>query len=221
VRTRAVFSTMIVALAMFAGGCGNPGARDAALHPPKLVRLSDRGPSFLAYDGDPNLNPDRRDWPVSIVFAGRASITKVKRALRAVGLTHVGYTHYLPYRVGGASLRFDGDSGLKSGCDDHGSDLHIRLYAPTATDRFIDPQFGSFVVGTTHIDHADGCKVPPTLFGFSEEAEQRIATLLAKRGWRVQRNHLALGNREPYRREVADPVHIWHSNGRATLITVP
>jgi hypothetical protein len=211
-----------LAVAVLAGGCGgSPRARDVPLYPPKLVRLSDQGPSFLAYDGDPTLDRNRRDWPVSLVFAGRASIAKVKRGLRAVGLTHTGYTHYLAYRVVGSSLRFDGDSGLKSKCDDHGSDLHVRLYAPTATDRFIDPQYGSFVVGTVHIDHADGCSVPPTLFGYSEEAERRVAELLARHGWRVQPNHLVLGNREPYRRDVADPVHLWQTDGRATLVTVP
>jgi hypothetical protein len=221
VRARAALSATGLAVAVLAGGCGSPSARDVPLHPPKLVRLSDQGPSFLAYDGDPTLDPNRRDWPVSLVFAGHASIAKVKRGLRAVGLTRPGYTHYLAYRVGGSSLRFDGDSGLKSTCDDHGTDLHVRLYAPTATDRFIDPQFGSFVVGTVHIDHADACAVPPTLFGYSEEAERRVAALLARHGWRVQLNHLALGNREPYRRDVADPVHLWQTDGRATLVTVP
>jgi hypothetical protein len=211
----------MTALAVMMSGCGSPTARNVSLHPPDLVRLSDRGPAFLAYDGDPTLDANRRDWPVSFVFAGHASIAKVKRALRAVGLTQTGYTHYLAYHTPGASLRFDGDSGLKSKCDDHGSDLHIRLYAPTATDRFIDPQFGSVVVGTAHIDHADGCGVPPTLFGFSERAERQIAARLAKHGWRVQPNHLMLGNGEPYRRDVTDPVHVWQSDGRATLVTVP
>lgn len=211
----------LVAFAVVAVGCGTPPTRGVPLHRPQLVRLSEGGPAFLAYDGDPNLDPNRRDWPVSLVFAGRASIAKVKRALRASGLTRSGYTHYLAYRAGGARLRFDGDSGLKSGCDHDGSDVHVRLYAPTATDRFIDPRFGSVVVGTAHIDRADGCSVPPTLFGFSEDAERRVATLLARRRWQVQANRLMLGNNEPYRRDVGDPAHVWRSNGQATLITVP
>jgi hypothetical protein len=158
---------------------------------------------------------------VSLVFAGDASITKVKRAMRAAGLTRIGHTRYLAYRNSDGTIRFDGDRGLKGPCDSNGTDVHVRLYAPTATDRFIDPKFGSVVLGTAHLDRADGCSVQPTMFGFSEEAEQRAGALLARRGWQVQPDRLALGNGEPYRRELADPAHVWLGDGRATLITVP
>jgi hypothetical protein len=206
-----------------AAGCGSsaPIGGDAALRPPRLVRLSDGGPAFLAYDGEPNLDPRLRDWPVSLIFTRHATVSKVKRRLRSVGLTRIGNTHYLPYQVGAAGLRFDGDRGLKGACDGNGTDVHVRVYAPAATDRFVDPEFGSVVVGTAHLDRADGCSVPPTLFGFSEEAERRVGALLARRGWRVQANHLALRNEEPYRRDVADAAHVWRSDGRATVITVP
>jgi hypothetical protein len=198
-----------------------PQRVDVARQPPRFVRLSDAGPSFLPYDGSPTLGQTGRDWPVSLVFAGNASITRVKSALRAAGLTRLGLTRYLAYRTRDATIRFDGDRGLKSPCDADGTDTHVRLYAPTATDRFLDPHYGSVVLGTTHLDRADGCSVQPTMFGFSEEAERRVAALLARRGWRVQVDRLALGNSEPYRRELVDPAHMWWSDGRATLITVP
>jgi hypothetical protein len=198
-----------------------PQGEDVARKPPRFVRLSDAGPSFLAYDGDPVLTQSGRDWPVSLVFAGNASITKVKKELRAAGLTQTGHTRFLAYRTADGTIRFDGDRGLKGPCDANGSDTHVRLYAPTATDRFVDPEFGSVVLGTAHLDRADGCSVQPTMFGFSEEAEQRAAALLAGRGWQVQADRLMLGNAEPYRRELADPAHVWLGDGRATLITVP
>jgi hypothetical protein len=198
-----------------------PQSVDVARQHPRFVRLTDAGPSFLAYDGDPTLLRSGRDWPVSLVFAGDASITKVKRAMRAAGLTRIGHTRYLAYRNSDGTIRFDGDRGLKGPCDANGTDVHVRLYAPTATDRFIDPKFGSVVLGTAHLDRADGCSVQPTMFGFSEEAEQRAGALLARRGWQVQPDRLALGNGEPYRRELADPAHVWLGDGRATLITVP
>jgi hypothetical protein len=199
----------------------SPTAGDLAVRPPQFIRLSEGGPAFLDYDGDASFDPAHRDWPVSLVFTGNASIATVKRALRAAGLTRRGNTHYLGYRVGAASPRFDGDRGLKGPCDANGTDLHVRLYAPTATDRFVDPEFGSVVVGTTHLDRADGCSVPPQLFGFSELAERRVAALFARRGWNVQRDRLLLGNDEPYRRDLEDPSHVWWSNGRATVIAVP
>jgi hypothetical protein len=195
---------------------------DSSRADPQLVRLSDRGPAFLTYDGTAALETGARDWPVSLVFAGRASIGKVKRALRRLGFTHRGLTSYLPYRQGGTSLRFDGDHGLKTACDRQGTDTHLRIYAPSATDRFTDPDFGQVVVATAHLDRGDNCGSPPKLFGFSERAEDRIATLLAARlHWRVRADYLALGNAEPYRRDIGDSAHVWWSDGRATLIVVP
>jgi hypothetical protein len=194
---------------------------DAAARPLLLVKASDAGPSFLSYDGDLSLDPRRRDWPVSIVFAGRANIDRVKDALRKVGLTRRGSTHELAYRLPGAGLRFDSDRGLKTACDPAATDVHLRLYAPAAVDRFQDPEFGSVVAATTHLDHADGCGIGTPRFGFSEEAEKRIAARAARLGWRVQRDALVLGNAEPYRRDVGDPAHIWLGNGRATVIWVP
>jgi hypothetical protein len=158
---------------------------------------------------------------VSLIFAGNATVPRVKRRLRAVGLTRKGLVTYLGYRENGLRLRFDSDHGLKTRCDRNGSDVHVRLYAPSATNRFADPKYGSVVVATTHIDRADGCSVPPKLYGFSEVAERRVGTLLARSGWRVERDRVPLGNDEPYRRAVADPAHVWWGDGRATLIHVP
>jgi hypothetical protein len=194
---------------------------DVARRTPVLVRLSDPGPEFLSYDGGLNLDDQQRDWPVALVFTGGATVAKVKRALRSAGLTRRGLVKYLAYRTAGGPLRLDGDRGLKTHCDPNASDIHVRLYAPTVGDRFVDPEFGSVVVGTVHVDHADGCGSRPQSYGFSEDAEQRVATLLSDQGWQVQRNALALDNGEPYRRDVEDPAHIWWSDGRATLIDVP
>jgi hypothetical protein len=195
---------------------------DAPRADPQLVRLSDAGPSFMAYDGTASLDRGARDWAVSIVFTGHASVGKVKRALRGLGFTHSGRTSYLPYRAGVGGLRFDGDRGVKTGCNRQGTDVHVRLYAPSATDRFRDPQYGDVVIATAHLDRGDGCKHPPSLFGFSERADDVVASLVSRRlGWRVMPDRLALGNPEPYRRDIGDSAHVWWSDGRATLIAVP
>jgi hypothetical protein len=222
VRLRAAFGALAAALGLLGAGCGGAVTPDdSSDHAPHFVRLSEDGPAFIDYDGQPTLETSGRDWPVSLIFTGRASISKVKRALRSVGLTRSGLTNYLAYRVANGTVRFDSDKGLKTPCDANGTDVHVRLYAPTAADRFVDPKYGSVVVGTTHLDHADGCSAPPTVFGSSEIAERRVAGLLGRHGWRVEVDRLTLGNAEPYRREVSDPAHIWWSNGRATVITVP
>jgi hypothetical protein len=212
---------LILALAAAALAAAFPAVADSPVRKPSFIRLSESGPAFLTYDGDASFNRLRRDWPVSIVFAGHASVSKVKPVLRQLGLTRRGHARFLAYRVGRSSPRFDGDRGLKTACDRSGTDVHVRLYAPTAMDRFVDPEFGDVVIGTAHLDRADGCGVPPSIYGFSEEAERRIGSLLRAYGWRVQPNRLELGNAEPYRRDTADPAHVWLADGRATVITVP
>jgi hypothetical protein len=194
----------------------------AAPGAPALVRLSPGGPSFAPYDGTPALGRAGRDWPVSLVFTGHAAVAKVKRALRTAGFTHLGERRWLGYRTAGGGVRFDSDRGLKTARDANGTDVHLRLYAPPSLDHFTDPRFGDVVVATAHLDRGESPATPPRLFGFSEEAERRVADALAGRpGWRIQRDRLALGNAEPYRRDLAAPDHIWWSDGRATLISVP
>jgi hypothetical protein len=189
---------------------------------PQLVRLSPGGPGFAPYDGTQALGAAGRDWPVSLVFTGHATVAKVKRALRQVGFTHTGEQRWLAYDGPGATVRYDTDRGLKTGHDANGTDVHVRLYAPPGLGHFTDPRYGNVVVATVHLDRGEAPAAPPRLYGFSEEAERRVADTLAGRlGWRVQPNHFALGNAEPFRHDLAAPDHVWWGNGRATAISVP
>jgi hypothetical protein len=198
------------------------GAVVAAPGAPPLVRLSPGGPSFAPYDGTRALGRAGRDWPVSLVFTGHATVAKVKRALRTAGFTHLGERRWLAYAAPGGGVRFDSDRGLKTARDPNGTDVHVRLYAPPGLDHFTDPRFGNVVVATAHLDRGEAPAPPPRLFGFSEEAERRVADALAGGlGWRVQRDALPLGNAEPFRHDLAAPDHVWWSDGRATLISVP
>jgi hypothetical protein len=200
-----------------------PSATVAAANgTPPLVRLSPDGPSFAAYDGTPALGPAGRGWPVSLIFAGHATMGKVKHALRSIGFTHLGERRWLAYGAPAGAVRFDSDRGLKTACDANGTDVHLRLYAPPQTNHFTDPRYGNVIVATVHLDRGESCAAPPQLFGFSEEAERRVGDAVASGlGWRVQPDRVALGNAEPYRRDLAAPDHLWWSDGRATLISVP
>jgi hypothetical protein len=191
-------------------------------HAPRLLTLSALGPGFLADDGDPTLRDFARDWPLSMIFTGNATIAKVKAGLRSLGLTRRGHARYLGYRTAAGIIRFDGDRGLKTACDQNATDVHARLYAPTATDTFVDPELGRVVAATVHLDHRDGCGVGPQLFGFSERAERLLArSIAAGLGWRVVGDQYPLGNAEPLRRDAADPTHVWLSDGLATGVVVP
>ena len=199
-------------------GPAQPRPTETPATTPRLVRLSPGGPAFFTYDGARNTAASTRDWPVSLVFTGHATIASVKAGLRKVGFTRTGHSSYLPYGAG----QFDTDKGLKTPCDANGTDVHVRLYAPSATNTFVDPLYGHVVVATTHLDRGDGCGVPPKLYGFSELAEARVASRVATGlHWQVRPNALPLGNAEPFRRDVGDPGHVWWSDGRATVIAVP
>lgn len=209
-------------VAALLGSLALPAAAEApSASTSALVRLSDRGPAFATYDGDVGFGLRHRDWPVALVFAGNATVGKVKAGLREAGFTRSGEVRYLGYLDGDGGARFDGDRGLKTRCDPNGTDVHLRLYAPAPADHYGDPEYGSFVVATAHLDRADGCGKPPKLFGFSELAEARIARAARGRGWSVSPNRIPLGNTEPYRRDTTDRAHLWLSDGRATLVTVP
>jgi hypothetical protein len=199
---------------------GAPSARVAASPAARLVRLSPGGPAFAPYDGGRSLARTDRDWPVSLLFVGHATVDKVKQALAGAGFTHVGEGRSLAYATP-SGLRFDGDRGVKTGVDANGTDVHVRLYAPSGADHFTDPRFGDVVVATTHLDRGEPPAPGPRLFGFSEEAERRVAAAAAGLGWRVARDRLPLGNAEPFRRDLAAPDHVWWSDGRATLVHVP
>lgn len=199
-----------------------PSTRFTPRRAPRLLQLSDGGSSFFTQDGDPVLRADGRDWPVSFLFTGHATVAKVKAGLRRLGLTRRGHTRFLGYHTPGGALRFDSDRGLKGACDANATDVHARVYAPTRTDRFLDPDLGSVVVATVHLDHVDGCGAGPPLFGFSERAERRLASMIrVGLHWRVRVGAYPLGNAEPLRRDRADSSHVWLSDGLATGVVVP
>lgn len=207
----------------WSGSAGLPTTNATASHAVRLVRLSDAGPAFATYDGLLGFGSRHRDWPLSLVFYGAATVTRVKAALRRVGLVRRGESRLLAYRrAGSSSVRFDSDRGLKTRCDAAGTDLHVRVYAPGGADFFVDPEWGRVVIATAHLDRGDGCGGPPRSFGYSELAERRLAALLRRvPRWRVAVGRLAIGNHEPLRRDTRDATHVWQADGRATIIRVP
>ncbi len=192
-----------------------------AAHRPMFVSVN--GPSdYLNYDGDnANLSRNTRDWPLTLIFYRNAAVNKVGDALAARGYKNFGSPAYEPYHSGsGAHTRYDTSKGRKTDCDSHNNDYHYRFYAPGNTDRFYDLKYGYVVVASTHIDHNE-CTSGPKRYGRSEEVEQRIANDAEAIGWSVRRNHSALLNREPLRRDRNDPGHVWENNGIATDVRVP
>src|SRR4051812_6793105 len=118
----------------------------------RFVRLSSGGDYFLNYDGGKNLRPSTRDWPVSLIFYTDASVNRVKSFYDDErGYNRRGGRLWEPYRYS-TKIRFDGDKGKKTDCNENASDNHFRVYGGY-NDRFYDPGWGYYVVATAHVDH--------------------------------------------------------------------
>lgn len=191
-------------------------ARAAA--PPVAMSLDGGATRFFNYDfTSATIGTDNHSWPVNLLFTGNASELKVKVAL-AHAFPWVGSIEY--GRVSqGPLTAWDVDFGRKSRlCSVTETSVHYRLYSPPFLGRFVSPNpvFGRYVVGTAHLDKAE-CGPAPQ-YGWSEEAEDAVASAASRRGWAVEKNSVDLGNVEALRIEGN---HIWQSNGKATVIHVP
>lgn len=173
------------------------------------------------------------DWPVNLIFHGNAEIDRVKRDM----LLYAGYScvsrgdcgkQFHARMSDGVDMSWDADAGIKAGlCG--GDATHLRLYAagetdiPDGHDRMFNLRWGFYILGTSHIDHAD-CWPVGRWSGRSERAEGNIARAVrpiwhvGSRRAPVREDAVNLANRTLPCRQ-AGP-HILCSDGRATTALV-
>lgn len=189
-----------------------------------FIYLSHGGDQFLNYDGASNYDPNGRDWPVTLIFYNNAEVDKVKNAIGQL-YPNLGNSAHEGYAVQPNTHihRFDSDRGRKTDCQSYNNDYHYRVYANSRTDRFYSPRWGYYVVGTSHIDHAeDQCGGTGLRYGRSEFVEHRVAEAVnAVANWPVRFDYIGLHNREPYRVDRRDRRHLWQNDGYATGVRVP
>lgn len=204
--------------------------------------ISNSATRILNYDGtSDNINPEKRDWPVTIIFYGEdLTVPQVKDELAKVGFSDRGGNRdiSLAYQLGPSPRRFSHSKGRKSACEGRNGarNLHIRLYSgvpPFGVEggAFIGRPSGPkrrFVAATTHYDLNDGpCKTSGfQRFGYSESVENRITDALeSQAGLYVRRDFYALENQGSFKGiapgKRASTPHLWESDGRATAIRVP
>ena len=93
-------------------------------------------------------------------------------------------TYVLIHGTGSGGWLWDQDGGKKTDTPSClGSTRHFRIYAPPASDRFYNPDFGYYVVGTTHYDHHELCN---SWFDDSEECSTLIAAGRPSVTWRAR-----------------------------------
>lgn len=185
-----------------------------------LQPVSTAGDAFYNYDFTAkSVSAAGVDWPVTVIFYGNASVSKVKSAYRNRGWSNPFATTMYGYANDGAGFSFVGDAGVKTFAT---KSPHMRLYAPGGM--MSNTLLGSYVIATTHYDNAELSKPPTQWFGMSEDAAAAVVQTAIK-AWGagcVTVNSLPLGNAQSG--EVKGPTgerHIWQCDGMATLIKVP
>jgi hypothetical protein len=170
---------------------------------------------------------DNTDWPVTIVFWGHATVSKVKAALRS-SLPIWGIDEYAcvsdQRRRKHHPFVWVSDTGVKT--FNLSKALHMRLYADP--DGYLtNATWGDYVIATTHFDF-DELGTNPTS-GRSEEAAAAIEAICVS-VWgadAMQADVLPLFNVEPDRVEQRSnskgglDSHYWQCDGFASMVEVP
>jgi hypothetical protein len=92
--------------------------------------------------------------------------------------------------------------------------IHMRVYAPNPPDYMYNAGWRKYVLGTTHFDQFPF----EDWSGYSEWAEEGLASLARSTGLFVVEDCLNFYNYELYRNENN---HIWLNNGYTTVVKVP
>lgn len=199
----------------------------SAWTPADLRAFSQDEDRFLTYDFESaSARLSNCDWPVTIVFWGHASVSKVKTALGSTlvlpGNAMYAYVSDAPQRK--RPYVWASDRGVKSFSLTRA--LHVRLYAD-ADGRLTNESWGDYVIATTHFDFNELSSDPT--FGRSEEAAAAVEALCVT-AWgaaAVVPDVLPLANVEADRVETSVSSgggvtsHYWQCDGLATMVYVP
>jgi hypothetical protein len=159
------------------------------------------------------------DWPVTIIFYGNATVSKVKSAFQSRGWANPFVSTMYAFENDGPGFVWAADGGVKTFAT---KSPHMRLYAPGG--KLSNSIWGTYVVATTHFDNAELASPPTQWFGMSEDAAT-AAVQTAIKAWgasSVTLNAVPLGNAQYGEvKSAKGERHIWQCDGMATLVRVP
>ncbi|HEU5155773.1 MAG TPA: PKD domain-containing protein [Streptosporangiaceae bacterium] len=180
----------------------------------KLVSLDgppmSRGDDFFNWDanwndpGKPETS-NKVDWPVNLIFVSKTGISTpdVKQEVDGDFPVEGSTMHELLWyqEDGEWHIEWDSDNGRKQfkqtcvdGEEGKPYNYHFRLYGPHGNGSLHHPDYGSFVVGTSHIDYREGCESGEHWSGRSESAEAYIAGVFEQHGKWVEKDKIWLDN---------------------------
>jgi len=160
-------------------------------------------------------------WPVTMMFYNNAWTSKVKDDIYwGTAGPLFAVREYAKLNNGGGWI-WDSDRGTKhliwSSYLNAYVYLHMRVYAPNPPDYMYTNGWGKYVLGTTHYDEFP--ELPGlTWHGFSEFAENDLASLAMSKGYSVFEDWTSFYNEEDYRYEGN---LIYFNNGDATAVYIP
>jgi hypothetical protein len=145
---------------------------------------------------------------------------------------------------------FDSDQGMKTDCNQVGTDIHVRLYSADQ-HRLYDPSsggWGHYVVASTHLDHGEHdyvegsaghpdpslCEAKDPWEGRSEDAAKRLVHKIETvRDAQAGTAYPTFGTIQPNKANIQNNLgnlgnqhweesntHRWQSDGYATLVEV-
>jgi hypothetical protein len=145
-------------------------ASASASSAPNLKLVSYHANSYWNYDFDSQTAASNNvDWPVDLIFYGKASISKV---YNKINWSFSGSNEYEQVTTSSGSVWVASGGRKNTIC----TDTHFRLYAPTV-GYFTDPVLGHYVIATAHLDKNE-CGSSPS-YGWNETAEANVAVRAA------------------------------------------
>ena len=169
---------------------------------------------------------DDVDWTTNMLFLDNADVEKVHRLYWGQAIWAAPMYMYLDENSDPFGAYWVTDWGTKEFWAVYLR--HLRVYGAWDPGwsgdlwRFTSysSEWGYYVVGTSHIDFAEG--TPNAWSGWSEEAEGGLAAIAASKGKFVLEDWEWWNNYEPYRWETApgQPDHWWLNEGHTTYVGV-
>jgi hypothetical protein len=207
---------VVLAVLLLLATAGIAGAWTAA----NLQPVASGEDQFYNYDfTSKTVSTTGVDWPVTIIFYGNATVSKVKSAFQSRGWSNPFVNTMYGYANDGSGFAWASDGGVKTFAS---KSPHMRLYAPGG--KLSNSTWGTYVIATTHYDNAELAGPPTQWFGMSEDAAT-AAVQTAIKAWgaaSVTLNSVPLGNAQYGEAKGANGErHIWQCDGMATLIRVP
>ena len=159
------------------------------------------------------------DWPVTIVFCGNASVSKIKSAFKTRGWSNPFVNTMYGYENDGSGFVFAADGGVKTFATKSPPHASLR-----AGGQAVQQHLGLLRHRHDAHDYAELASPPTQWFGMSEDAAT-AATQTAIKAWgskSVTLNSIPVGNAQYGEVTGANGErHIWQCDGMATLIRVP